>query len=279
MMYDSTEQHTGSSEHEGRYMHAADPSPIDRDLFGNTPKRHRDWSHRRGEPRVLALLWMLYLMGATLVMFMQLNRSHTISYEIVRPAARMMLVLVVVGFSILWPMIRLSQHHPRYGHVWFALRDAIVLFVPLQAILWPLATGVLTRWPVPVVGGLTLMCAAWLLLLAGVLALAMRSISYNDTPTMRTVWMLVFVLIVVAAPIIGVSGAALPPTPVDQPRLGWLLSPITAVLELVRDRQALGVSGVVFSQQIRLLIAIGCVGLALLLIARGLEVAHARVRA
>jgi hypothetical protein len=245
MMYDSTEQHTGSSEHEGRYMHAADPSPIDRDLFGNTPKRHRDWSHRRGEPRVLALLWMLYLMGATLVMFMQLNRSHTISYEIVRPAARMMLVLVVVGFSI----------------------------------LWPLATGVLTRWPVPVVGGLTLMCAAWLLLLAGVLALAMRSISYNDTPTMRTVWMLVVVLIVVAAPIIGVSGAALPPTPVDQPRLGWLLSPITAVLELVRDRQALGVSGVVFSQQIRLLIAIGCVGLALLLIARGLEVAHARVRA
>jgi len=47
----------------------------------------------------------------------------------------------------------------------------------------------------------------------------------------------------------------------------------------VRDREQLGVSTKIYPQQIRMMLAIGCVGLALLLIARALEVAHARVRA
>ncbi|MCA9276818.1 MAG: hypothetical protein KDA29_12385 [Phycisphaerales bacterium] len=279
MTHEHAHNPIGSGEHEGRFMHEGDPAYVDRDIFGNAPKHHRDWSHRRGEPRVFALIWMLYLMGAMLVMFMQLNRSHTISYEIVRPAARVMLLIVVIGFSVLWPMLRLSQHHPRRGHVWFALRDAIVLFVPLQAILWPLATGVLTHWPVPVVAAMSLLCGSWMLLIAGVLALAMRSIAYNDTPTMRCIWMGLIILVVVGAPMIGATGTPMPPAPVNQPRVGWLLSPITGVLEILRDREAIGVSGAVFTQQIRMMIAIGCVGLALLLIARGLEVAHARVRA
>jgi hypothetical protein len=65
----------------------------------------------------------------------------------------------------------------------------------------------------------------------------------------------------------------------DQPRVGWLLSPFTGVLEIARDRDGLGVAARVYPEHIRMSIAIGCVGLALLLIARALEVAHARVRA
>ncbi len=187
--------------------------------------------------------------------------------------------MVVVGFGVFWPMLRLSQSHPCSGHTWFALRDAIVLFIPLQAVLWPHISGVLAHWPIPVVACVALLSASWLLVLAGVLALGMRSIAYNNGMLIRLAWMLVILVIVLAAPIAGALGPVSVPIAADQPRVGWLLSPMTGVLEIVRDREALGVSARVYPQQIRMLIAIGCVGLALLLIARAMEVAHARVRA
>jgi hypothetical protein len=263
----------------GHYSHGTQPSDVDRDLFGKVPKKHRDWSHRRGEPRVLALLWMIYLMGATVVMFASMSRAYTISYDIARPAARTLLVLIAIGFGVLWPMVRLSQVHPRTGHVWFVIRDVFVLFIPLQAILWPLATRVLSHWPLSVVLALDLLCLVWLLLIAGVLAMGMRSISYTDTALNRSIWMGVVLVTVFAAPLAALVGSAGVPVGADAPRVGWLLSPISGMQELVRDRDLLGISAKVYPQQIRLLLAVGCVGLALLLIARALEVAHARVRA
>lgn len=268
-----------AQEQQGRYMHAPSEEHVDRDLFGNAPKGHRDWSHRRGEPRVMALFWMIYLMGTTVVMFASMSRAQAISYDVSRPAARTMLLLIVLGFGLLWPMLRLSQRHPQNGHVWFALRDAFVLFIPLQAVLWPQISGILAHWSIPVVTTLVLLCGSWLLLIAGVLALAMRSVTRNDSATARAIWMLVVVLIVCAAPIVGLLAPVTPAVPIDQPRIGWLLSPITGVLEIVRDREALGVAARIYPQQVRMLLAIGCVGLALLLIARALEVAYARVRA
>ncbi|MCR9076988.1 MAG: hypothetical protein NXI07_13195, partial [bacterium] len=129
------------------------------------------------------------------------------------------------------------------------------------------------------VATLTLLCASWMLLIAGVLALAMRSVARNDSPIARALWMLIFLIIIGAAPLAGVLGPATPTTPFDQPRVGWLLSPVTGVLEIVRDREVIGVAAKIYPQQVRMLLAIGCVGLALLLIARALEVAYARVRA
>lgn len=274
----------GTPEHEGHFMHEPrEPvreESVDRDLFGNPPKKHRDWSHRRGEPRVMALFWMIYLMGATVVMFISMSRAHTISPEITRPAARMMLMISMLGLSVLWPMARLSQHHPGGRHVLFVLRDVLVLFVPLQAAIWPQVSPVLAHWPIPVVASVSLLCACWLLLLAGVLSLALASVARSDgAPGVRMLWMGVILGIVLAAPIFAVIGTPQPPLDVSNPRIGWLLSPYTGLLEIVRDRNELGVSARVFTQQIRMLIAIGCVGLALLLIARALEVARARVRA
>ena len=279
-MHDSTEhpEYT-TDDHAGHYSHEPSEVHVDRDIFGNVPKNHRDWSHRRGEPRVLALLWMIYLMGATVVMFASMTQAHTISYSIARPAAKTMLVIVTIGFSVLWPMIRLSQQHPKSGHVWFALRDVIVLFLPLQAILWPLATRVLSQWPLSVVLALDLLCLCWLLLLAGVLSMGMRSIAYTDTPLNRSIWMGVVLIMVLAAPVAALLGPVGVPIGVDAPRVGWVLSPISGVVELLRDREALGISAKVFPEQIRMILAVGCVGLALMLIARALEVAHARVRA
>lgn len=268
-----------SSNARGRYMHPPGDAMVDRDIFGNPPKHHRDWSHRRGEPRMVALLWMIYLMGATVVMFSTMSRAHTISSGITRPAARTMLILIVIGFCVLYPMLRLSQRHPTNGNVWFALRDAFVFFVPLQAVLWPQVSAILASWSFAVIAGVSLFFGCWMILIAGMLALAMRSIAYNDNAVNRGVWIILFLAIVLAAPAAGLLGDITPPAPIDQPRIGWLLSPLTGVLELVRDREQLGVSTKIYPQQIRMMLAIGCVGLALLLIARALEVAHARVRA
>tara|TARA_E500000318_G_scaffold2060_1_gene2742 strand:- start:39346 stop:40032 length:687 start_codon:yes stop_codon:yes gene_type:complete len=228
---------------------------------------------------MVALLWMIYLMGATVVMFSTMSRAHTISSGITRPAARTMLILIVIGFCVLYPMLRLSQRHPTSGNVWFALRDAFVLFVPLQAVLWPQVSAILASWSFAVIAGVSLFFGCWMILIAGMLALAMRSIAYNDNAVNRGVWIILFLAIVLAAPAAGLLGDITPPAPIDQPRIGWLLSPLTGVLELVRDREQLGVSTKIYPQQIRMMLAIGCVGLALLLIARALEVAHARVRA
>jgi hypothetical protein len=267
-------------EQSGRFMHPEATSGPDRDLFGKAPpKHHKDWSHRRGEPRVMALMWMIYLMGATVVMFVSMSRAHTISTGITRPAAKTMLILIVIGFGVLYPMVRLSQRHPLSGHVWFTLRDAFVLYVPLQAVVWPQVSAILASWSLAVVASVSLFFGCWMLLIAGVLALALRSIAYKDNAINRGVWMVIVLAIVLAAPLAGILGEVTPPTPIDEPRVGWLLSPITGVLELVRDRGATGQGARVYPEQIRIMIAVGCVGLALLLIARALEVAHARVRA
>lgn len=229
---------------------------------------------------MMALFWMIYLMGATVLMFSSMSRSHAISHEITRPAARLMILTVMLGLCVLWPMLRLSQHHPRAGHVHFVLRDVLVLFVPLQAVMWPQIASVLAHWPLVVVATLVLLCASWLMLLAGVLAMGISSVSRAASGGgPRALWMLLILIIVFAAPIGAMVGTTAPPASIDQPRIGWLLSPITGVLELLRDRSATGAPVRVYPQQIRILVAIGCVGLALLLIARALEVARGRVRA
>lgn len=261
-------------------MHPPGDGSVDRDLFGKPPRGRPDWSHRRGEPRVLALFWMIYLMGATVVMFSAMSNAHAISPEITRPATRMMLLLVMLGFCVLWPMVRLSQHHPGRAHVWFVLRDGLVLYLPLQAVLWPHVAPILAHWPVPVVGHLALLCASWLLVLAGLLALAMGSIERSGGDAFsRAVWMSVILLVVFGAPIYAFVTMPGVPVSVEDPRIGWLLSPISGMYEIVRDRNEIGIAARVFPQQTRVLIAIGCVGLAMLLIARALEVARARVRA
>ena len=89
----------------------------------------------------------------------------------------------------------------------------------------------------------------------------------------------IVLVVVLAAPIAALLGPVGVPIGVDAPRVGWVLSPLSGVLELVRDRESLGVSAKVYPEQIRMILAVGCVGLALLLIARALEVAYARVRA
>ena len=262
----------------GRFMHLpSEPSAEDRDLFGKVPKKHRDWSHRRGEPRMFAIFWMVYLMGATVLMFSSMARAFSISTGVTRPAARTMLVVVFFGIVVLWPMVRISQQIGGRSHVGFVLRDIFVLVIPLQAVLWPQTFDILASWPVSVVLALTLFSLAWVLVIAGIIALAMGSIERAENGSaLRGIWMLLFLLIAAAAPLVGLLGMSGKVIGIDQPRVGWLLSPISGVLELTRDRSGLGTAARVYPQHWRMIIAIACVGLALLLIARAMEVARSR---
>ncbi len=225
-------------------------------------------------------MWMMYLMGSTVMMFSSMAMAYSISVHITRPAARAMLVMVVLGYSVLWAMVRFSQQQRAWSHVRFAIRDAVVLFIPMQAVIWPQALPVLAHWPVEVIAGISAMSLAWIMILAGVIALGSASIERNHgKESVRVLWMLVVILVVFLGPLVGglqTSGAAIG---VDRPRVGWLLSPITGVLEIVRDRRELGTSARIFIEHWKMIFALLCVGAALLLIARAQEVARGRYRA
>ena len=268
-------------------MHPESASDVpDRDIFGNAPKKHRDWSHRRGEPRVFALLWMIYLMSSTMLMFSAMASAYSISPGITRPAARTMLTVVIVGFSILWPMVRFSQtwftNHKGSlsSHVRAAIKDSVVIFIPMQAVIWPQALPVLAGWPTDVVAGISAFSLSWIVILAGIIALGSLSIERNKGSELsRAAWMIVVLFVVFAAPMAAGFGIVNSTVDVAHPRVGWLLSPFAGLYEITRDRTELGLSASIFIEHWRMIIAQLCVGGALLLIARASEVATRRYRA
>lgn len=245
--------------------------PPDRDIFGRTPVGRPDWSHRRGEPRVLALLWMLYLMGVTILMFSAFMDALSISPDITRPAAQNMIVATMLGIMMFYPALRLSQR-PADRPVRGVLGDLFVLLVPAQAVIWPHALDELAGWPMEVLLATACSMAAWAVVAAGIVALGDAT-----RPRIRGWWwMLVAALVVVAVPVwaalTGTLGAVRP----DVPRYGWMLSPVTSMLELTRSRDALGHPIPVYPTHWRLIAGAACAGVALLLVARAVEVASRR---
>lgn len=244
---------------------------IEKDIFGREPVGHPDWSHRRGEPRVFALIWMLYLMGVTITMFASFMHAQSISQSVTRPAAQRMILATMLGVTLLWPAIRMSQR-PARAPVRSVLRDLFVILVPAQAVIWPHAMGVLAGWPIVLLLALACSFGAWSLVVGGLIA-------FSDATRRRIpgwVWMGLVLAVGLGAPLLAIaSGDAGVPRP-DSARPGWMLSPATTVLELTRDRSAGGPLRPVFREHWRLIGAVACVGGALLLIARAMEVASRR---
>ena len=182
------------------------PQPVqrERDLFGKEPPGDLiDWSHRKGEPRVFALLWMIFLLTTTALMFTSLASGYSVSPSVSRPAAQQMLIIVTIGMSVLWPMIRFSQRIARPSIVAASLRDMVVLLIPLQAVLWPQRLIVLGGWSGEVVLALVLHTAAWALLIAGVIAIGSILIASSSKPLYtRALAMLSALLIISMGPLI-----------------------------------------------------------------------------
>ncbi len=255
------------------------PSPPvqrERDLLGNEPPGDLiDWSHRKGEPRVFALLWMIFLLTTTALMFTRLASGYTVSPSVSRPAAQQMLVISVLGMCVLWPLVRFSQRIARPSIVAASLRDMIVILIPLQAILWPQRLIVLGGWSTEVVVALVLHTTAWALILAGTIAIGSILIaSSGASQRTRALAMLATLIVISIGPLIEMitlKGAAIGPSHAN---LGWMLSPVTGILEITADRSVTGQPAMVYNAHFRIITAVGCVGLALLAFGRALENTH-----
>ncbi len=205
-------------------------------------KGHDRWAHRRGEPRVFAFLWTLFLLGATLLGFGSLGAIGMIDADTYRAVARIILVSVAVGVVVVWPMVRLSQVSPNRRKTRMAFIDFFVIVVPMQAVVLPqvfLPFG----WPIMIVVALSAILSAWAFAIAGVLAIAFvsgDSRTIQSPPSRGWLWMLVIVVAAFAVPAgLLVSASARTGSGSGTSngiRRLWLASPVTGVYELTRRR-------------------------------------------
>jgi hypothetical protein len=210
-----------------------------------SPAKTDPWEHRRGEPRVFALLWTIFLFAATGITMLAVVARGMPGADTMRPAARALMVCIAAGIVIVWPLIRLSQHRDEQP-IGGMVHDLIVLLVPVQAVVWPQTMWWLARWPLEIVAALALEFTAWSLVIGGVLVMAYASerprcaASSRADLLRRSGWMAALVVLALGP---GVAAAAGGDAPV---RWWWMLSPITGVLELTRDRSWSGISNVIY---------------------------------
>lgn len=84
-----------------------------------------------------------------------------------RGACIMMCVMGGIGAAILWPALRLCQQRPR-RIVASVLIDALVVAVPLQAVIWPMP--MLTDWRWSVAMGIAASLGLWTLVAGSLIA-------------------------------------------------------------------------------------------------------------
>jgi len=207
------------------------------------PTRRDPWAHRRGEPRLFAFLWSLFLFAATLTTFGGAAAGGVLSHDTLRPAARTLMVIIATGLSLAWPLVRLSQvrdSKPLLG----SLQDALVILVPLHAVVWPQVLWWLAHWSPRIVAALAGMLSAWTFLIAGLIVLAQLSTQPSSMTTLpqpiraRNTWMLFFLILALVGALPALFettqriGDVIPPAF----NAAWMTSPITAALEITRDR-------------------------------------------
>lgn len=233
---------------------------VDFDVFGRPAPAGRDWAHRRGEPRIFAFFWTVYLLLATVGAFWTAGAPGSHDALAMRPAARSLLAAITVGIALLWPMTRLSQTAPSERPRRIAravVQDMMVLLIPAQAVIWPQIA--MSAWPVPVVAALAASLAAWTLVIGGLLAIGL---SMTRPGSGRGWWMLVVVALAGLGPLVAIGplgGAAHGDGSFDW---WWMTSPVTSGFEISRDRLWTGASAAVSAGHWRSIAVVSSVGAA-----------------
>lgn len=210
-------------------------------------------------------------MGVTILMFSAFMNALSISPSITRPAARSMIVATTIGIVAFWPALRLSQQ-PSDRPIRAVFRDMFVILVPAQAVIWPHALSALASWPLILLLAIAASMGAWALVIGGVIAI-------GDSTRQRVSgswWMLAILAIAGFFPLYATLTGTLGMVRPDVPRLGWMFSPLTSMLELTRSRDEMGHPTPVYPGHWRLIGATACFGLALLILARACDVASRR---
>lgn len=174
------------------------------------------WARRKGEPRIFALLWCTYLMIGALLTIFSVRFLGIPDSDEYRGACIMMSVMGGIGAAILWPVVRLCQARPKRA-VGSTLVDALVVAIPLQAVIWPMP--MLTDWPFGVAMAIGGVAAGWTLV-AGAL------IAWGYLTGRRLLAMGVALGLALVAPLMLMRGGV--PLPDDPPPVWAVLSPLTA---------------------------------------------------
>lgn len=198
------------------------------------PSADDPWAHRRGEPRVFALMLSLYLLGAALLTIFSAPTVGVTSSSTFQFAVRALLALVALASVVIWPLTRLSQASPK-NSIAAALADVVVVSLLTQAAIWP-ATILPGGSPIPpipwlglwswrVAAGMTVMLFAWSLLIGAMIACGtVRTAAWE-----RTGWMVLILVVTTGFPVAALIAPRLHLVPPDEL---FLASALTGVMRL-----------------------------------------------
>ena len=231
------------------------------DQYGDQPQRiQRDpLAHRRAEPRAFAFLWTCWLLAVTAISIGRLGNFGLSSYEVYRPAARIMLTGVFVGCAIFWPLVRLSQERPgRPIRSFFG--DLIVVVAPAAAIIASQSLPGMAGWSMAIAAYLVCYFLAWGVGIVGALTLIVNG------HASRWLGMLGCITVASLGPIFGLvlfdAGTA-----VEELNPWLMVSPLTVTYEITRDRFWTGDTAVVLREHTWILVGVWTVALSVLVTA------------
>ena len=152
--------------------------------------------------RGLLLIWCFWLLGSWGV---------SVGLDSSMPAIRWMIFSAMLGMLLVWPMLRLSQDHPKAANTprptligtleagtpmtpGAVFSDWLSLNMIFQLVVWIVRLS--ARWTIAQAGWLSLAMAAWSLIVAALLIIGCRS----DKGSRRTLIMGVCILIFIGEP-------------------------------------------------------------------------------
>ncbi|MEO0512331.1 MAG: hypothetical protein AAF108_05480 [Planctomycetota bacterium] len=213
---------------------------------------HDPYRQRRGEPRGFALAWTAFLIVSTGACFFIYGAQHGLSPVGYRSAVKVLAGMMGVGVGVLWPLFRLSQAPANVGGGGVVARDVVILSLPMQAVLWPQA--LVAGWSVEVIGAVALSLTLWAALAGGLVAMAIgpggqprsrTAVPLEEAPAAagvarNAIGRSIAMGLLCIGVILGVLSWWAEPSPLAgaaSPAFwGRMLSPVTAPLELCRDR-------------------------------------------
>lgn len=197
-------------------------------------------------------MWTGYLLLAAVASLGSIASAPFLTPDIYRPAAALLMAATALGVAVFWPMVRLSQMCPPESPRRAVVLDSFAILLPLHATIWPQAMPALSSWDASVVAAVACHSTAWLAFTGGVLAFALIDIRQRESvggriSAKRASWMLLILLLCIAGPLAmmlrGMSSG--PPMPERSQAWFMLMSPVSAIFEITRDRSWLGTPAVV----------------------------------